>query len=78
MPSVYEIIFNNESWYKKESKFGAFVHEGVRDSHPDPYEALEYVQRVLPDVTLKQETVDWVNNFKLGDDNPSYYNVKRL
>lgn len=77
-PSVFEIIFNNEDWNKKHSDFGAYVAEGVRDSHPDPREALEYVQTVLPEIALKQETIDWAINFKLGDHNPEFYNVKRF
>lgn len=66
-PSVYEVIFNSENWNEKKSNFGLFVAEGVRDPHPDPVEALEYVQRIIPEIQLSQETIDYVLNFKLGD-----------
>jgi hypothetical protein len=66
-PSVYEVIFNSENWNIKKSNFGQFVAEGVRDPHPDPVEALEYVQRIIPEVTISQETIDYVLNFKFGD-----------
>lgn len=66
-PSMYEVIFNSENWNEKKSNFGHFVAEGVRDPHPDPVEALEYVQRIIPEVTISQETIEYVLNFKLGD-----------
>jgi hypothetical protein len=76
-PSVFEVIFNSKNWNKKHSKFGAYVHDGIRDPHPDPYEALEYVQKVLPEISLSQRTIDWVNDFKLGDPTPKFL-LKRL
>ena len=66
-PSVYEVIFNSKNWNEKKSNFGKFLADGVRDPHPDPVEALEYVQRIIPEVTISQETIDYVLNFKLGD-----------
>ena len=78
-PSVYEIIFNSQNWNQKLSKFGAWVHDGIRDPHPDPYEALEYIQTVLPEMSLSQDTIDYVNNFKLGDPAPEFFlTIQRL
>ena len=77
-PSFYEVIFNSQNWNEKKSMFGAYVHEGIRDPHPDPKEALEYVQKALPDLILSQGTIDYANNFKLGDRAPQYYLVNRF
>jgi len=78
-PSVFEVVFNGEDWQKKQSNFGAWIDQanGIRDAHPDPLEALEYVNKVLPDLTIKQTTLDWVQNFKYGTE-IVYIPVKRL
>lgn len=79
-PSIYEIVFNNRSWTEKPSSFGAWIDEKktVRDSHPDPTEALEYLNKVLPEIKLSTKTTDYVNNFKLGDPAPEFYGMERL
>ena len=77
-PSVYEVIFNSEDWLLKKSDFAPAIHPGVRDSHMDPREALEYVQTVLPKLTIGQNTINYVNNFKYGDIAPQFYLVNRL
>lgn len=77
-PSVYEVVFNSRNWNEKQSNFGAFVSPGVRDPHPDPKEVLQYLTTVLPELSIKPEIVEWVNNFKLGDHNPEYFNVQRF
>jgi hypothetical protein len=77
-PSVYEVIFNGENWQNRKSNFGAWIGDGVRDNHPDPLEALEYVQTVLSELTIRQDTIDYVNNFKYGDIAPQFYLVDRL
>jgi hypothetical protein len=38
-----------------------------RDYHPTPMEHLEYIEKIMPDYTLPQSTVNWVNNYKFGD-----------
>ncbi len=78
-PSVYEVIFNSTDWQKRKSNFGAWIdsEQTIRDSHPDPIEALEYVHAVLPNLTIKQSTVDWVHEFKYGTNIP-FVPVKRL
>lgn len=77
-PSVYEVIFNSCNWNEKQSDFGAFVAPGTRDPHPDPKEVLEYVTKVLPELSIRPDIADWVNNFKLGDNNHEYFNVQRF
>lgn len=77
-PSVFEVIFNSNNWNEKTSDFGAWTTPGIRDPHPDPKEALEYVQRVIPEISLSPETIEYVNNFKLGDIAPRFYLVGRL
>lgn len=77
-PSVYEIIFNLENWQLKKSNFTPLDHQGYRDAHPDPTEALEYVQTVLPELAINQTTIDYVNNFKFGDVAPQFYLVDRF
>lgn len=67
LTSIWEIVYNSKNWSQKESTFGAWVEPGLRDPHPDPIEALEYVQKVLPEVNISLETVNWVRSFKLGD-----------
>lgn len=71
-PSVYEVVFNSEDWQKKQSDFGAWIddEQTVRDAHPDPIEALAYVNTVLPDLIIKQQTLDWLYNFKYGTEIP--------
>jgi hypothetical protein len=76
-PSQYEVIFNSQNWNEKHSDFGAYVHDGIRDPHADPIEALEYVQKIIPEIELSQETIDWVHNFKLGTKNENK-GIKRL
>jgi hypothetical protein len=72
VPSVYEVVFNSEDWQKKKSDFGAWIDDNctIRDSHPDPAEALDYVRAVLPEINIKQETLDWLHNFKYGTEIP--------
>jgi len=77
-PSVYEVVFNSQNWNEKHSDFGCYVHNNIRDPHPDPKEALEYVQKVIPEIALSQSTIDYVNTFKLGDQAPQFYLVERL
>jgi hypothetical protein len=77
-PSVYEIIFNLENWQLKKSNFAPLDNQGFRDAHPDPVEALEYVQTVLPELIINQTTIDYINNFKFGDAAPEFYLVDRL
>lgn len=77
-PSVYEVIFNSSNWNDKQSDFGAYVAPGIRDSHPDPKESLEYVSQVLPELEIRTDIVEWVENFKLGDYNPEYFHVQRF
>lgn len=48
-PSVHEVIFKYD-WY----------NTGRKDSHPIPLEHLEYIQKILPEFTLKQSTIEWV------------------
>jgi len=66
-PSVYEVVFNSQNWNDKKSTFGAWVDDNIRDPHPDPTEALEYVEKIMPEIKLSQATIDYVNKFKLGD-----------
>ena len=75
---MYEIIFKSRNWNEKKSDFGAIVGDGIRDPHPDPKESLEYIQTTLPQLHLSKETIDYANNFKLGDRAPQYYLVKRF
>lgn len=78
LPSVYEVIFNSNDWNLKSSNFGKYISPGQRDPHPDPCENLQYVKTVLPELMLKPEIVEWVENFKLGDKNPEYFHVQRF
>ena len=79
LPSVYETVFNNQHWQLKRSDFGAWVDSAqvVRDAHPDPKEALDYVQTVLPNLVIKQTTVDWINSYTYGTEMP-YVPIERL
>ncbi len=72
LPSVYEVVFNNQHWQLKSSDFGAWINEAslIRDPHPDPKEALQYVTSIFPNLPIKQSTVDWINTFKYGTDIP--------
>lgn len=62
-PSVHNIIFNYD-WQsrklllKPSSKTG-LLHR--TDSHPVPNEHLEYLQKVLPEITISDETILWTN-----------------
>ena len=38
-----------------------------RDYHPTPVEHLEYIEKILPEYTISDSTVDWVRNYKFGD-----------
>lgn len=55
-PSVHEIIFNSD-WYNKPS--GSSKKNLIRDFHPTPIEHLEYIQKVLPEISLKPSTIEW-------------------
>ena len=77
-PSVYEVIFKSQDWQLTKSDFGALNDHGERDCHPDPREGLLYIQTVLPELVLDQSTIDYVNNFKLGDVAPQFYLVNRF
>jgi len=76
-PSVFEVIYKSRDWNYRPSTFDKPVN-GVRDPHPDPKESLEYIQTVLPDLNLSQDTIDYASNFKLGDPAPQYYLVDRF
>jgi hypothetical protein len=66
-PSVWEVIFKKENWNNKPSDFGPKWGQGVRDPHPDPIEALEYVEQVCPEFSIHETTRSWCRNFKFGD-----------
>jgi hypothetical protein len=48
-----------------------------RDYHPTPMEHLEYIEKIMPDQTVSDSTVDWVKNYKFGD-NFNKQRIKRL
>lgn len=60
-PSVHKVIFNydwqsRKLYMAKSSKTG----EPHRiDSHPLPIEHLEYIQKVLPEYKINEETIKW-------------------
>ena len=54
--------------------------EVKRDYHPTPVEHFEYLQKVAPEITISDDTIEWINNYKLGDNFKFKHNqiVKRL
>jgi len=54
--------------------------EVERDYHPTPVEHLEYLQKVAPKISISRDTVNWINDYKLGDNFKFAHNqkVKRL
>ena len=48
-----------------------------RDYHPTPMEHLEYIEKIMPDYNVSDSTVDWVKNYKFGD-NFNKQRIKRL
>lgn len=49
-PSVYETIFNND-WF----------FEDRIDIHPTPPEFLKYLDHVLPEIAIQEDTRSWIN-----------------
>jgi len=51
-----------------------------RNYHPTPVEHLEYLQKVAPKISISRDTVNWINDYKLGDNFKFAHNqkVKRL
>ena len=49
-PSIYEKIFNN-NWFQEDRK----------DIHPDSLEFLEYLDQVLPEISIQEQTRKWVH-----------------
>ena len=67
----------NLDWYKKHNNsilneikglFPFDFFEVKRDYHPTPVEHLEYLQKVAPEITISNDTIDWINDYKLDDD----------
>jgi hypothetical protein len=72
-PSIFESIFNFD-WSSKP-----IVGQSKRlNSHPTPGEHLEYVNKILPEFTVSNETEDWVSmiNQKVLDENLNIENIK--
>ena len=76
-------------WYKKHNNiilkeikdlFPFDFFEVKRDYHPTPGEHLEYLQKVAPEIVISDDTINWVNNYKLYDnfDFKRNQRIKRL
>lgn len=57
-PSVYEVLFDND-WFSRPGIADSFDPKR-RDFHPTPLEHLEYLDKVMPDITLSQATRAWM------------------
>ena len=59
-PSVYEVVFNFD-WFSKNIN-------GMKqfDAHPIPSEHLEYVEKVLPEYPISDDTQEWVKQFDIS------------
>ena len=63
-PSVHNKIFDYD-WQSRKLLLGEFSDKSSpwrTDSHPVPDEHLEYLQKVLPELTIPQNTIDWTHN----------------
>lgn len=58
LPSVHNIIFDYD--YNNRLIAGYKTREGIRICHPTPSEHLEYIEKVLPEYTISDETRAWV------------------
>ena len=54
-PSVHKIIFNN-NWNSRPTQ----PNKERSNAHPIPSEHLEYLEKILPEYSISQETKDWV------------------
>lgn len=57
-PSVLEVIFQGD--WNSRSGIPDANNPDRRDFHPTPAEHLEYIRSVAPDVSLCEDTVDWM------------------
>jgi hypothetical protein len=48
-----------------------------RDYHPTPMEHLEYIEKIMPEYTISDNTVNWLKDYKFGD-NFNKQKIKRL
>jgi len=64
-PSVFEIVFNN-NWF---SKLPRPRYENIKDNngrlkidhHPSPYEQLEYIRKIFPNITISDKTLKLID-----------------
>ena len=57
-PTVFEIMYNSD-WYSRKSR-PIMVHNRlgkVADLHPTPYEHLEYLKYIFPDLRFSERTL---------------------
>jgi hypothetical protein len=72
-PSAYKTLFNGK-WGSRPSQFAEsspekkfFLHNSKRDFHPSPEEYIEYLNKVLPEISLTEETIQWAKEYKIND-----------
>ena len=85
-PSVHSVIFNND-WYSRPcnilprsaipnaiSKYKFKFNPRLirQDTHPSPAEHLEYLDKVLPEVSIDQTTRDWINDLTIKLEDPEF------
>jgi len=58
LPSVHNVIFNYD--YNSRLIAGYDTREGIRICHPTPSEHLEYIEKVLPEYEISDQTRQWV------------------
>jgi hypothetical protein len=71
-----------EQCYKNntEDKFFSFLNDMKATSRPDPHpvpeEHLEYLQKVLPNYQISDNTKSWIKNYQLGDTFNKHFPVR--
>ena len=61
LPSVYESVFNKD-WLSRPGIPDPNLPNNRRNFHPTPDEHILYLNRVLPEYTIDQNTIDWAHN----------------
>lgn len=77
-PSVHKVIFNYD-WQSRKVLMAPSSKTGIphrADSHPIPIEHLEYLQKVLPEVIISDNTVNWTKQVSEEVCNFTFYKNK--
>lgn len=65
--------------FKEIKKYFPFdFFEVKRDYHPTPLEHLEYLQIVLPEISISSDTIEYIKNYKFNDVFIKHLPKKRL